>query len=110
MGKFVMSTRKNGESQFVLVADNGQTILSSEGYSSKAACENGVASVRKNATEDGRYEMLTASNGKLYFNLKASNGQVIGTSQMYESEETRSIGMASVKNNAPEATVDDQTA
>ncbi len=109
MGKFVMSTRKNGETQFTLVAGNGQTILNSEGYSSKAACENGVESVRKNAAEDGRYELLTASNGKFYFNLKAGNGQVIGTSQMYADENGRSQGMASVKANAPDASVDDQT-
>lgn len=109
MGKFVISTRKNGETQFVLVANNGQTILSSEGYSSKAACENGIESVRKNAVDDGRYELLTAANGKCYFNLKAGNGQVIGTSQMYADESGRSGGMASVKDNAPDASVDDQS-
>lgn len=52
MGKFIISTRKNGEFQFNLKAGNGQTILASEGYSTKGACENGVESVRKNASDD----------------------------------------------------------
>lgn len=110
MGKFVITTRKNAEFQFNLKADNGQVILSSEGYASKSSCTNGIESVRKNAADDARYERLTAKNGKFYFNLKASNGQVIGSSEMYESEAGRNNGIESVKRNAPTATVDDQTA
>ncbi|WP_316829467.1 DUF1508 domain-containing protein [Pedobacter aquatilis] len=74
MGKFVISKRTNGEFQFNLVAGNGQTILSSEGYSAKTSCENGIESVRKNSQDDSKFEKKTASNGKAYFNLKATNG------------------------------------
>lgn len=109
MGKFVISKRKNGEFQFNLKAGNGQTILSSEGYTTKVNCENGIESVRKNSQVDARFERKTATNGKAYFNLKATNGQIIGTSEMYESEAGRDNGIASVKSNAPEATIDDQT-
>jgi len=49
MGSFVISKRKNGDFQFVLKAGNGQVILGSEGYTTKAACLNGVESVRKNS-------------------------------------------------------------
>lgn len=110
MGKFVITKRKNDEFQFNLKAGNGQNILSSEGYSAKAGCENGIESVRKNSQEDNKFERKTSTNGKAYFNLKASNGQIIGTSEMYESEAARDSGIASVKTNAPDATVDDQTA
>lgn len=109
MGKFVITTRKNGEVQFVLKATNGQVILASEGYTTKTACENGISSVRRNASDLSKYERKTSTNGKPYFNLKATNGQVIGTSEMYESEAARDKGIESVKNNAPEASVDDQT-
>jgi uncharacterized protein YegP (UPF0339 family) len=109
MGKFVISQRTNGEWQFSLKATNGQTILSSEGYNNRASCDNGVESVRKNASEDARYERKTSSNGKFFFNLKATNGQVIGSSQMYETEESRDSGIESVKNNAPDATVTDDS-
>lgn len=109
MGKFVITTRKNGEFQFVLKAGNGQVILASEGYSSKSACENGIESVRKNAPDDARYDRKVASNGKPFFNLKAANGQVIGTSEMYESTAARDNGIESVKSNAPEASVSDES-
>ncbi len=110
MGKFVITTRSNGEYQFALKAGNGQTILSSEGYTNRAGCDNGIESVRKNATDDARYERKTAANGKYHFNLKAGNGQVIGSSQLYENEAGMENGIESVKSNAPDATVDDQTA
>jgi hypothetical protein len=105
MGKFVITTRSNGEFQFNLKADNGQTILSSEGYTTKAACLNGVESVKKNSQESDNFERKVAANGKHFFNLKAGNGQVIGTSQMYESEEGMVNGLASVIKNAHNAEV-----
>lgn len=108
MGKFVISKRKNGEFQFNLKAGNGQTILASEGYSTKAACENGVESVKKNASDDSKYERKNSSNGKFHFNLKAGNGQVIGSSEMYESAAGMENGIESVKKNAPDATVEDE--
>ncbi len=110
MGKFVISLRKNGEYQFNLKAGNGQTILSSEGYSAKASCENGIESVRKNSQDSTMYDKKIAANGKFYFNLKAGNGQIIGNSEMYESEASRDNGIASVTANAPDATVEDETA
>lgn len=51
MGKFEVSKRKNGETQFNLKAGNGEIILTSEGYTTKAACMNGIESVKKNAPE-----------------------------------------------------------
>ena len=109
MGKFVITTRANGEFQFNLKAGNGQTILTSEGYTTKAACNNGIESVKTNAADDNRYDRKEAKNGKPYFNLKAGNGQIIGSSEMYESVAARENGIESVKKNAPDATIDDQT-
>lgn len=109
MGKFVIKKRTNGEYQFNLKASNGQDILASEGYTTKSACENGIESVRNNSQDDSKYERKTSTNGKYYFNLKASNGQVIGTSEMYESASGRDNGIESVKSNAPGASVEDTT-
>jgi hypothetical protein len=100
MAKFEISVRKNGEFQFNLKASNGEVILTSEGYTTKAACLNGVESVKKNSATEERYEKLVAKNGKPYFNLKATNGQIIGQSQMYASERNRNNGIASVMKNA----------
>jgi|SRR4051812_30868817 len=103
MGKFLTKTGKDGQHYFNLVATNGQVILSSEGYTTTSAMNNGIESVKKNAPEDGRYDREESKNGKFYFNLKASNGQAIGKSQMYESATSRDNGIESVKKNAPEA-------
>lgn len=105
MGKFVISIRKNGDFQFNLKATNGQVILSSQGYKSKASCLNGVESVKKNSQNIERFEKKVAANGKPYFNLMATNGQIIGSSQMYASEVTCNNGIASVMKNAPEAPI-----
>lgn len=105
MAKFEVSVRKNGEFQFNLKASNGEIILTSEGYTTKAACLNGVESVKKNSANEERFDRLTASNGKPYFNLKATNGQVIGRSQLYASVRNRNNGIASVMKNAPVADV-----
>lgn len=105
MEKFIVSKRKNDEFQFNLKAANGQVILSSEGYTTKAACLNGIESVKKNSQEEKRFEVLEAKNGKHYFNLKATNGQIIGTSQMYETLAGCQNGVQSVTKNAPTADV-----
>jgi hypothetical protein len=105
MAKFEITTRKNGEFQFNLKASNGEVILTSEGYTTKAACLNGAESVKKNAVDEKRFEKMVAKNGKPYFTLKATNGQVIGQSQMYASERNRDNGIASVMKNAPVAEI-----
>ena len=104
MGKFVIKTTATGF-KFDLKAGNGQVILTSEVYTTKAACENGVESVKKNAPDDSKYERKVSTNGKPMFNLKAGNGQIIGTSELYESEAARDNGIESVKKNAPDAEV-----
>jgi len=108
-GKFEIYQDKRGEFRFRLKASNGQAILTSEGYKGKSGCTNGIASVQKNAPDAGRYESKETKTGKFMFNLKAGNNQVIGTSQSYESASARDNGIESVKKNAPDAKVDDQT-
>ena len=107
--KFEVYQDKAGESRFRLKAGNGETILSSEGYSSKSACLNGIESVKKNATDDSRYEKKESAGGKYSFTLKAANHQVIGTSQSYKTASGRDNGIESVKKNAPGARVEDES-
>lgn len=109
MAKFEINLRKNGEFQFNLKASNGEIILTSEGYTTKENCKNGIESVKKNSANDERFDRKLSTNGKFFFNLKAINGQVIGTSEMYESEANRENGIASVKKNAPIAEIVDTT-
>jgi uncharacterized protein len=105
MGKFIIKTGKNSQFYFNLKADNGETILSSEGYTSKAACQNGIASVKTNASTDARYEKKNSADGKFYFVLKAANGEIIGKSETYQNASGRDNGIESVKANAQAAAV-----
>lgn len=109
MGKFVINMDKGNKFRFNLKAENGEIILSSQGYVSKSSCENGIESVRKHSRDDTMFERNKAPHGSPYFNLKASNGQVIGTSERYSSTSAMETGIVSVKTNAPKSPIEDKT-
>ena len=96
--------KKSGEKfHFVLKAANGQVVLSSQMYASKASAKNGIESVKKNCGDDKCFERKTAKNGKFHFNILSTNGQIVGSSQMYASQSGMNNGIASVTKNAPGA-------
>jgi len=104
-GRFEIAIDKAGEHRFNLLASNGQVILSSEGYTRKEGCLNGIESVRRHSAEDRFFERTIAADGRYHFNLKAANGEVIGTSQMYKDTQGMENGIASVRFHAPDAVV-----
>lgn len=108
-GKFEVYKDKAGEFRFRLKAGNGQNILSSEGYSAKASCMNGIESVQKNSQNPDRFKVKQSDSGKSSFTVTSSNGQVVGASQSYDSESGCSNGMKSVAECAVGAEIDDQT-
>ncbi|MDE1193369.1 MAG: YegP family protein [Arachidicoccus sp.] len=103
MGKFIIKTAKNGKYYFTLHSGNGEIILKSQGYAGKKYCKKGIASVKKNAPDATKYIKGISKNKKHFFNLKAGNQKIIGTSEMYESEKSVNTGITSVKRNAPTA-------
>ncbi len=119
MGKFVVKETKTGV-KFDLKAGNGEVIATSEVYSAKANCMNGIASVKKNApiaavedqTAEGytteknpKYEVYTDKAGEFRFRLKAVNGQIIVVSEGYKAHQSCMNGIESVKKNAPDAEI-----
>jgi len=119
MGKFVIR-KVNSGIKFDLKATNGQVIATSEVYTTEAACRNGIASVQKNApiaavedqTQEGyavqkhpKFEMYVDKAGEYRFRLKATNGQVIATSEGYKAEASCVNGIESVKKNAVDAEI-----
>ncbi|MEO8411728.1 MAG: YegP family protein [Propionivibrio sp.] len=108
-GKFEISKSKSDKFLFNLKAGNGEVILTSQMYAAKPSALQGVDSVKENAAINERFERATSSSGQPYFNLKSSNGQVIGRSEMYSSITAMENGVASVKTNAPDAPVVDLT-
>jgi len=119
MGKFVVNTVPSGI-KFDLKATNGQVIATSEVYKSKASCIAGIKSVAKNApaaniedqTAEGfakakcpKFEMYVDKAGEYRFRLKATNGQIIATSEGYVAKDSCENGIESVKKNAVDAEI-----
>lgn len=107
MGKFEISKRTDESFMFNLKAPNGLIIMTSQGYTSKSACQNGIESVKTNCSKKKMFISEIAKDGSHYFNLTAANTMVIGTSQMYTSTQGRDNGIASVRTNAPKAEIVD---
>lgn len=105
----VFKGENDGKFYFNLKAGNGQVILSSQGYVNKEDCLSGVESVRNHAADEKYFEVKESADGKGFFNLKASNGQVIGRSQMYASESGLKNGIESIQARSQEASVEDLT-
>ena len=78
-------------------------------YDAKSSAMGGIDSVKANASLDDRYERKASAKDQPFFNLKAANGQIVGRSEMYSSPSAMEGGIASVKKNAPTATIDDQS-
>jgi uncharacterized protein YegP (UPF0339 family) len=107
--KYILKKTSNGEFMFNLTAENGQTVLTSERYSSKAGAAAGITAVRQNSPYDVRYERRTSVRREPYFVLKAANGLIIGMSEMYGSSTAMENGITAVKRVGSSALVDDQT-
>lgn len=110
MAKFeVYQSGKKNEFRFRLKADNGQTILSSEGYTSKSSCLKGIESVRKNSNDPKRFTKAKTPSNLFRFSITAANNQIIGISQNYKTESGRDNGVESVKRNAEKAEIKEVT-
>ncbi|MDO4276178.1 MAG: YegP family protein [Eubacteriales bacterium] len=121
MGKFIMKATKTGF-VFELKAGNGETIATSQVYSTKESCKTGIESVKANAaaeiedqTVEGyvslkhpKFEVYTDKAGETRFHLKARNGEIIAVSQAYKEKSGALKGIDSVRNNAPEALVEEE--
>ena len=119
MGKFVIKEVKSGF-KFDLKAGNGEVIATSEVYTTEAACKNGIASVIKNAAAAGvedqtvegfekvkhpKFEIYEDNAGEFRFRLKATNGEIIATSEGYKAKAGCKNGIESVIKNAADAEI-----
>lgn len=119
MSKFVIREVKTGI-KFDLKAGNGETIATSEVYTSEAVCRSGIGSVRRSApgagvedqTAEGfdatphpKFEMYQDKAGLFRFRLKARNGKIIAVSEGYAAKSGCRSGIECVKKYAPEAEI-----
>ncbi|HWQ91707.1 MAG TPA: YegP family protein [Clostridia bacterium] len=108
MAYFSLKRASNQQFMFNLVADNGEIILTSETYTTKASAQGGISAVKANAPLDHRYDRRS-SGTQFYFVLRGGNYEVLGTSERYTTQQARETGIAAVKREAPSATVRDLT-
>lgn len=108
--KFTIFKDSANEFRFNLFAVNGRNILrSSEGYTSKQGCKNGIQSAMVNAPLVERYKPATSKSDQYYFTLHARNGEGLGISEMYTTSAARDNGIAAVQRDAPKASIEDLT-
>jgi len=107
MSKYQLKESTDHQFYFNLVGSNGEVLLTSERYTARASARNGVGAVRDNSTVDARYNRLVSEAGEPYFVLKANNGQVLATSEMYSSPSARDGGIEAVKRAAPTARLEE---
>ncbi len=98
--KFQIYTATNKKVYFRLKSGNGQVVLQSQGYKTKAGAKAGVASVKAHARSVNNFEVKQAKNGKFHFNLISKNKQIVGSSQMYTEKRGCNNGMNAVKTNS----------
>ena len=96
-GKFETFVGKDGQYYFHLLAGNGEKVLASQGYASAASAQGGINSVSSNGASATRYLHREASDGSRYFVLTATNGQIIGVSEMYATAANAERGAATVQ-------------
>ncbi|NPA82237.1 MAG: YegP family protein [Epsilonproteobacteria bacterium] len=105
----IILRKREGDSPFSFVFKDGdKVIIKSETYKAKKSALNGIESVKKNCQIDSRYEFKQAKNGKFFFNIKASNGQIVGTSGFFDTEEERQAAIEKLKKEAPNAPVKEE--
>ncbi|MCP3870661.1 MAG: YegP family protein [Gammaproteobacteria bacterium] len=102
--KVVLKKSKTNEPYtFSFVDGEYRAIVRSESYREKKNALKGIASVKNNCMNNARYEMKESRNGKFFFNVKARNGQVVGTSALYESRDERRDAVERLKIGARDA-------
>lgn len=104
--KFTIFRGTDAQYYFRLRATNGETILSSEAYTTNQGCRAGIAAVKVNAPIDSRYQRFDAATN-YRFVLKAANSEIIGRSENYTTVAARDNGITAVKNDAPNAPIED---
>ena len=92
---------KSGKHRFRLKAKNGENIIASQAYASRATCMKGIKSVAKHAGSKDNFKAKETRGGKWSFNLVAGNNKVVATSQSYADRSSMNKGIKSVMTNAP---------
>lgn len=104
--RYEVKENESGEWSFVLKSANGEIIGVSETYKRKQGAERGIASVRSCAPDHTAFELRRAIDESHYFVLKADNGEIILTSETYETKGGARKGIKAVMESSQTEKVD----
>jgi len=107
MEKFVINKNINGEFKYEFLDQFEQLIFSKSGYKNKAMCLKVIESIKRNAQEDSKFYRKRTADNECYFNLKSSNGQILGISEIYHDKATREEIIEFVKKTSAYAYIED---
>ena len=105
--KFEVYKGNNDQHYFRLINSKHKVLLSGEGYKQKENMLNGIESIKKNMPLPTGVEKKESTNGKHYFNVKSKNGQIVGTSALFDSKGQRDKWMSEIEKELPEILVID---
>ncbi len=105
MTKFEMFKGNDNQHYFRLKSEDGKVLLSSEAYSQKDNATKGIESVKRNIAIAERLEKKQSEVGKHFFNVKSTNGQVVGTSAQFDTPELRDQWIEKLRKATPQAQV-----
>jgi len=109
MESFVINQKGVENYYAVLLTHKGQIILRGKDCSNLPECKYLIDSIRSNATDYSKYELMTANDGKYYFKVKGSDGDEIARSDFFEDTIERYANIGLVRRTIPYAIVDDQS-
>jgi uncharacterized protein len=88
---------QDGQFYFRVIAGNGEKLLRSEGYTTRAAAEKGILGAKQTGLASQSYKLAKSVNGQWFFNLVAKNGKTIGTSETYVSKSHAERGLQTLQ-------------
>lgn len=110
MEKFVVSKNQKGEFNYDFIDKNRQSILSKSGYKNKTLCMKAIESIKRNSQDDSKFFRKRTPEDECYFNLKSSNGQILGISKLFKDKTARENGIEYIKIKIQDASIEDNTA
>ena len=108
MESFVIHKQDEAHFYAALLTNNGRIILRGKDCDNLSDCKYSIDSIRSNATDYSKYELMTANDGKYYFRVKGSGGDEIARSEIFEDTAERYAGIGLVRRSIPYAVIDDQ--
>lgn len=109
MEKFVISKNTNGEFKYEFLDQFEQLIFGKSGYKNKSMCLTVIESIKRNSQEDSKFYRKRTADNECYFNLKSSNGQIIGISKIYKDKVAREEAIQLVKTTSTDALIEDHS-